>query len=295
MGKNVKKHSAEHAGGKKQKGSATQTRQLAADANESWRIFRIMSEFVEGFEVMSRVGPAVSIFGSARTAPDDPYYKAAEETARRLVKAKFSVITGGGPGIMEAGNKGAHEAKGQSIGLNISLPHEQEGNRYQTISLDFHYFYARKVMFTKYADAFICFPGGFGTLDELFETLTLIQTLKIEPFPVILYGSDYWSGLADWMKKQLWKNYIDSEDLDIFRVVDTPADAVKQVQKGVKKPWWNPEAAQGVKREAKAQGKGAQTPLSGFASETTGEGTRYGKRPKISRKDHISPPAKPQQ
>src|SRR6185312_13327967 len=146
-------------------------------AAESWRVFRIMSEFVEGFEVLDRLSKAVSIFGSARTHPDDPMYEAAETTARLLVRSKFAVITGGGPGIMEAGNKGAFEAGGTSVGLNISLPHEQESNRYQTISLDFHYFYARKVMFVKYAAAFICFPGGYGTLDEFFETLTLIQTL----------------------------------------------------------------------------------------------------------------------
>ena len=179
-----------------------QTRQLMPDANESWRIFRIMSEFVEGFEVMGRVGHAVTIFGSARTKPDDPYFKAAEATARLLVKKKYAIITGGGPGIMEAGNKGAFEAKGTSVGLNITLPQEQEGNRYQTVPLDFHYFYVRKVMFVKYSGAFIVFPGGFGTLDELFEVLTLVQTLKVEAFPIVLYGSKYWRGLADWMREQ---------------------------------------------------------------------------------------------
>src|SRR6266581_1554812 len=181
------------------------------DGQDSWRIFRIMAEFVEGFETMSRVGQAVTIFGSARTKPSDPYYKAAEETARLLALEGFGVITGGGPGIMEAANKGAFEAGGISVGLNITLPQEQEANRYQTISLDFHYFYARKVMFTKYATAFICFPGGYGTLDETFETLTLIQTLKVEAFPIILYGSNYWSGLAEWIRKQLMPRYIDSE------------------------------------------------------------------------------------
>src|SRR5690606_21514819 len=150
----------------------------------SWRIFRIMAEFVEGFEMMAPLGPAVSVFGSARTSPQAKYFKECEETSRLLAEAGFAVITGGGPGIMEAGNKGAYEAGGQSVGLNITLPQEQEGNKYQTLSLDFHYFYARKVMFTKYADAFVCFPGGYGTLDEFFETMTLIQTLKIEPFPV---------------------------------------------------------------------------------------------------------------
>src|ERR671913_74903 len=193
-------------------------------SNDSWRIFRIMAEFVEGFEVMGAVGPAVSIFGSARTRPHDPFFKAAEETARLLAKAKLAVITGGGPGIMEAGNKGAFEAGGTSVGLNITLPQEQEGNRYQTISLDFHYFYARKVMFTKYSAAFICFPGGFGTMDELFEVLTLIQTLKVEPFPIVLYGSDYWEGLVRWLRERLLPGFVDPEDIDIFKVVNTPKD-----------------------------------------------------------------------
>src|SRR4051794_30628578 len=198
-------------------------------ANDSWRIFRIMAEFVEGFEVMAGVGPAVTVFGSARTPPEDPFYRAAEETGRLLAEQKLAVITGGGPGIMEAANKGAFEAGGASIGMNISLPHEQEANRYQTISLDFHYFYARKVMFTKYAAAFICFPGGFGTLDEFFETLTLIQTMKVELFPVILYGTKFWTGLVDWIK-QLAPNYIDAEDTDIFRLTDSPQDCVRLVQ-----------------------------------------------------------------
>src|SRR5882724_8811324 len=169
-------------------------------ANDTWRIFRIMSEFVEGFESLANIGRAVSIFGSARTKPDDPYYKAAEKTAALLAKGKFAVITGGGPGIMEAANKGAYESGGTSVGCNIALPHEQEANRYQHITLDFHYFYVRKVMFVKYASAFICFPGGYGTLDEFFETLTLIQTLKIQAFPIILYGSAYWNGLVDWIR-----------------------------------------------------------------------------------------------
>src|SRR5438093_9912991 len=194
-------------------------------ANDSWRIFRIMSEFVEGFEVMAPVGKAVSIFGSARTRPDDPMFQAAEETARLLAKAGFAVITGGGPGIMEAANKGAFEAGGTSVGLNITLPQEQESNRYQTLSLDFHYFYARKVMFVKYASAFICFPGGYGTLDEFFEVLTLVQTLKVEPYPIVLYGSSYWTGLKAWLEVQLLGGkFIDPEDVDIFRIVDSPRD-----------------------------------------------------------------------
>src|SRR3954470_22702840 len=168
--------------------------------NDSWRIFRIMAEFVEGFEVMGRVGTAVSMFGSARTKPADPMFKAAEEPPRLLAKSGLAVITGGGPGIMEAGNKGAFEAGGVSVGCNITLPQEQEGNRYQTTKLDFHYFYARKVMFVKYASAFVCFPGGYGTMDELFEVLTLVQTLKVEAFPIILFGHKYWGGLVDWIK-----------------------------------------------------------------------------------------------
>ncbi len=258
----------------------------APDARESWRIFRIMSEFVEGFEVMAEVGPAVSVFGSARTKPDHPDYKAAVETSRLLAKHNFAVITGGGPGIMEAANKGAFDAGGQSIGLNISLPHEQEGNRYQTVSLDFHYFYARKVMFVKYADAFICFPGGFGTMDEFFETLTLVQTLKIESFPIVLYGSKFWGGLVDWMKAELVPKYIDAEDTDIFRIVDSPAEAVKQVRQGIKKHWWAPADAVMVEKTQK-EGPAAKTPLSGYRTQDTGEGTRYGKRPKISGEDHI--------
>src|SRR5688572_14332832 len=202
------------------------------DARESWRIFRIMAEFVEGFEVMAPVGRAVSVYGSARTKPHDPMYKAAEETARRLVKAGFAVITGGGPGIMEAANKGAFEAGGTSVGLNITLPQEQEANKYQTIALDFHYFYARKVMFLKYASAVVCFPGGYGTLDEFFETLTLIQTLKVEPFPIIVYGRRYWSGLEGWIREQLIPKYIDPEDIDIFRTVDRPRDVIKCVKEG---------------------------------------------------------------
>jgi uncharacterized protein (TIGR00730 family) len=262
------------------------------DARESWRIFRIMAEFVEGFEVMAPIGKAVSVFGSARTRPADPMYKAAEETARLLVKAKHAVITGGGPGIMEAANKGAFEAGGTSVGLNITLPQEQEGNKYQNVSLDFHYFYARKVMFTKYADAFICFPGGFGTMDELFEVLTLVQTLKVEAFPVVLYGSRFWGGLVEWMKDQLNKSFIDPEDTDIFKIVDDPAEAVQ----AIKKRWWKPLDADlaAVSRNGKSAGK---LPVEGPAASAgdTGEGTRYGKRPKRPDKTHIESKKKPQQ
>jgi uncharacterized protein (TIGR00730 family) len=258
---------------------------MKIDGQDSWRIFRIMAEFVEGFETMADVGKAVSIFGSARTQPKHPDYRAAEETARLLAKSGFAVITGGGPGIMEAANKGAFEAGGNSIGLNISLPQEQESNRYQSISLDFHYFYARKVMFVKYASAFICFPGGFGTLDEFFETMTLIQTLKIEAFPVVLYGSKFWGPLAAWMKEHLVGKYIDSEDTDIFKIVDTPQDAARVVKAGVKHHWWRP----GDDALVKAAGNGEslrKNPLAGPKAANTGEGTRYGRRPRHPDRDH---------
>jgi uncharacterized protein (TIGR00730 family) len=268
--------------------------ELELDGRDSWRIFRIMAEFVEGFESLAGIGPAVTMFGSARTRPDDPYYRAAEETARLLARAGFAVITGGGPGIMEAANKGAFEAGGISVGCNITLPQEQEANRYQTISLDFHYFYARKVMFVKYASAFICFPGGYGTLDEFFETITLIQTLKSEAFPVVLYGSEYWDGLVDWMRRQLIPKYIDPEDIDIFRLVDTPQDAVKQIRQGIRKHWWRPldeelEALAGNGRQRR------QLPLAGSKSANTGEGTRYGSRPRHTSKKHAKPEKKPSQ
>jgi uncharacterized protein (TIGR00730 family) len=265
---------------------------LNGDAADSWRIFRIMSEFVEGFEVLASVGNAVSLFGSARTKPDDPMYKAAEETARLLAKAGFGVITGGGPGIMEAGNKGAFEAGGKSIGLNISLTHEQEANKYQTIGLDFHYFYARKVMFVKYASAFICFPGGYGTLDEFFETLTLIQTLKIDAYPILLFGSHYWRGLMEWIRATLMPKFIDGEDMDIFRLVDTPEEAVRLVKQGVKKSWWQPRDND-LKKLTSNGRKGV--PLGGEKSKDTGEGTRYGSRPVRTTKKHAKAERKPQQ
>jgi uncharacterized protein (TIGR00730 family) len=259
---------------------------------DSWRIFRIMSEFVEGFEVMGGVGDAVSIYGSARTRPDHPLYREAEETGRLLAKAGLAVITGGGPGIMEAGNKGAFEAGGTSVGLNITLPQEQEGNRYQTISLDFHYFYARKVMFTKYSSAFIYFPGGYGTMDELFEMLTLIQTLKVESMPVVLYGSKYWGGLVNWLRDCLRPHYVDPEDLDIFKFADSPKEAVRIVRAGLKKPWWKPLDAD--LQEPVKKSEATQPPIAGGKAQT-GEGTRYGKRPKTTQKRHAKATKKPQQ
>lgn len=197
--------------------------------NDSWAIFKIMGEFVNGYERLSKIGPCVSIFGSARTKPDDKYYKLAEEIAKKIVEAGYGVITGGGPGIMEAGNKGAHLAGGTSVGLNIDLPFEQHDNPYidQDKSLDFDYFFVRKVMFVKYSQGFIVMPGGFGTMDELFEAITLIQTLKIEKFPIVLVGSDFWGGLVDWIKTTLLGNKnISPEDLNLFHVVDTSDEVI---------------------------------------------------------------------
>jgi len=196
-----------------------------------WRIFRVMAEFVEGFDELGTVGPAVSFFGSARAKPDEKYYKLAQETACQIAQAGFAVITGGGGGIMEAANKGAAEAGGQSIGLNIELPMEQLPNKYQNLSLHFKYFFCRKVMFLKYAHGFVVFPGGYGTMDEFFESLVLIQTLKQASFPVILMGSDYWEGLANWMEEKMLKEhgYIAPEDMDVFTVLDTTQAAVKVI------------------------------------------------------------------
>jgi len=188
-----------------------------------------MAEFTEGFEELASVGPAVSIFGSARTKPGDKYYKLAEQTAAELVRAGFAIITGGGGGIMEAANKGASEAGGQSIGLNIELPMEQVPNEYQNMSLHFRYFFVRKVMFVKYAHGFIVFPGGYGTMDEFFESLVLIQTLKQAMFPVILMCREYWEGLTDWLKTKMLgeHNYIDADDLNVFTMADDVQTAVK--------------------------------------------------------------------
>jgi hypothetical protein len=263
------------------------------DPMDGWRVFRIMAEFVDGFEAMAAVGKCVTIFGSARTKPQNRYYKAAEETARLLVKAGFGIITGGGPGIMEAGNRGAFNAGGKSVGLNIHLPQEQESNRFLNTSLDFRYFYVRKVMFVKYASAFICFPGGYGTLDECFETMTLIQTLKIRPFPVILYGTEHWTGLVEWMRKQLTGEFIDPEDLDIFRIVDRPRDAVDLVLEGQKRLWWQP--ANKKVRSRAAEDNGTANSRGTSPSKDGGEGTRDGGRPFRAKKRHARPEAKPQQ
>ena len=197
--------------------------------NDSWAIFKIMGEFVNGYEKLSKIGPCVSIFGSARTKPDHPYYKLAVEVASKIVENGYGVITGGGPGIMEAGNKGAHLAGGTSVGLNIELPFEQHDNPYidSDKSLDFDYFFVRKVMFVKYSQGFVVMPGGFGTLDELFEAITLIQTNKIHTFPIVLVGHKFWDGLVDWIKNTLLEEgNISPKDLDLIHVVDTATEVV---------------------------------------------------------------------
>jgi hypothetical protein len=195
---------------------------------DPWRIFRIMAEFVESFHTMSEIGPAVSIFGSARMKPNDKYYRAAIAIAKGLARHNLAVVTGGGPGIMEAANKGAAQAGGKSVGLNIELPREQTGNRYANIPLHFHYFFARKVCFAKYSLGFIYMPGGFGTLDELFEIITLVQTERIPQFPLVLFGRDHWTGLLQWMKKELvQKNkFIKPSDLDLVKITDNVEEVV---------------------------------------------------------------------
>ena len=207
---------------------------LVDDLNigEAWRLFKIMGEFVEGIDTLNEIGPAVSFFGSARIKHSDSIYKKTEKLAKLFVEKNFAVITGGGGGVMEAANKGAAEAGGTSVGLNIILPFEQKPNSFANVKIDFKYFFIRKVMFVKYAAAYIILPGGFGTLDELFEAVTLIQTHRIKPFPLILVGSDYWAGLIDWIKtKLLSEKRISTEDIEILQVMDEPEEIVKAVQK----------------------------------------------------------------
>lgn len=203
--------------------------------NDSWAIFKIMGEFVNGYEKLSQIGPCVSIFGSARTKPDQKYYKLAERISKKIVENGYGVITGGGPGIMEAGNKGAHLGGGTSVGLNIDLPFEQHDNPYidNDKSLDFDYFFVRKVMFVKYSQGFVVMPGGFGTLDELFEAITLIQTHKIDKFPIILVGSDFWNGLIDWIRTTLLDSFqnISAPDVDLVQVVDTEDEVIEILNK----------------------------------------------------------------
>jgi len=199
----------------------------------SWQIFKIMAEFVEGFEKLGKIGPCVSIFGSARSKPEDPYYIMAEDIAYRLTLEGYGIITGGGPGIMEAGNKGAQRGGGKSVGLNIVLPHEEDGNRYidRDKILNFDYFFVRKVMFMKYAQGFVIMPGGLGTLDEFFEAITLIQTNKIARFPLVLVGKKFWTGIVEWVKEQQINenSFVSVEDLDLFSLVDTPEEAVQAI------------------------------------------------------------------
>ncbi|QQU02453.1 TIGR00730 family Rossman fold protein [Myroides odoratus] len=207
--------------------------------NDSWGIFKIMSEFVNGYEKMGRIGPCISIFGSARTKKEDPYYKLAEEIAFKVSKAGYGVITGGGPGIMEAGNKGAHLGQGVSVGLNIELPFEQHFNPYidSDKNIQFDYFFVRKVMFVKYSQGFVVMPGGFGTLDELFEAITLIQTKKIAKFPIILVGTDFWGGMLEWIKNVLLAKYstISPEDMNLIQLVDTADEVVERIDAFYKK------------------------------------------------------------
>ena len=209
-----------------------QVEEFQLQQHDAWGIFKIMSEFVTGYERLSAIGPCVSVFGSARIQPDNKYYNLATEIAERIVGMGFGVITGGGPGIMEAANKGAAQGEGASVGINIELPFEQHDNPYidRDKNLHFNYFFARKVMFVRYSQAFVVFPGGFGTMDELFEAITLIQTTKIEPFPIILVGSEFWSGLVAWIKEVLLDKFgnIAAKDMDIFRIVDT-ADEVEDI------------------------------------------------------------------
>jgi len=252
------------------------TKELERDlalTRDTWRVFRIVAEFVEGFELMMDVGQGVSVFGSARTQPGTPYYEQAVAFGRKLVEHEFTVITGGGPGIMEAANRGAFEAGGKSVGLNISLPMEQEANGYQTHSLFFNYFFVRKVMFVKYARGFVIFPGGFGTMDEFFEAMTLIQTLKIEPFPVVCIGHDFWDGLVKWMRTTMLGEAatIDAEDMDLFRVTDDIDEAIA-ILKG--------ESDRNCRR----------TDLAVVQGQTTAEGTRKGVQPRGDGRPRIHPP-----
>ena len=222
-----------------------QVAQSAYSARESWRVFEIMAEFVESTERLMQIHPAVSIFGSARTAPDHPYYNLTEQIARQLSDAGFSVISGGGPGIMEAANKGAFFGKSPSVGLNIQLPHEQHSNRYQDISQTFRHFFARKVMFVKFATAYVVMPGGFGTMDEVMEALTLVQTGKTRKIPIILVHEPFWRGLLVWFKETLVKEgMIDANDMDLIKVIDEPKDVVEAIFKHYETRGFEPSAAE---------------------------------------------------
>jgi uncharacterized protein (TIGR00730 family) len=230
-----------------------------------------MAEFVDGFETMSEVGRAICFFGSARSKPDMPHYKNAEEVAARLAREDFAVITGGGPGIMEAANKGAFEAGGTSVGLNITLPEEQEGNAYQNVSLEFHYFFARKVIFVKYCLGMVCFPGGFGTMDEFFETMTLIQTGKSEAYPVVLFDSKFWNPLVDYMRNTMLEGYatISPKDLGLFLITDDVDEAVAHIRTKVEE-----HLAEQIPQSS------AEEAALPYEQRITGEGTRYGRPPR---------------
>src|SRR5579864_7978356 len=213
---------------------------------DPWRVLRILSEFVEGFDAMNDIGPAITVFGSARTKPEDPYYAAGRTLGASLARRGFAVITGGGPGMMEAVNRGAHEAGGLSVGCNIELPHEQQLNAYVDLGVEFRYFFVRKNMFVKYARGFVIFPGGFGTLDELFESLTLAQTGKIEHFPIVLFGTPYWEGLLDWMKEQvLPAGAIAPDDLNLMSVTDDPEEAAEMATRPLPVTMREPRAETG--------------------------------------------------
>lgn len=233
--------------------------------HDSWRVLRIMSEFVDGFDTLERLPPAVTVFGSARTKPDDPMYEAAREMGRALAESGLTVITGGGPGIMEAANRGAYEAGGRSVGMNIALPMEQAPNPYQTDELDFEYFFVRKVMLVKYARAFVIFPGGFGTLDEFFEAMTLMQTLKVKPFPLILYGSEFWAEPVRWITESMCNKFrtVSESDLSLFHLVDGIGQAMDFVKQAIEGTY-----------------ETALPDVVGTAARETGEGTRRGVHPR---------------
>ena len=244
-------------------------------SEDPWRVFRIMSEFVDGFEVMSQVGMAVSVFGSARVTRENRYYKLARKLGQMLAQRGLAVITGGGPGIMEAANRGSDEAGGKSVGLNIALPQEQVANPYQNVRVDFHYFFARKVMFVKYACAFVCFPGGFGTMDEFFESMTLIQTHKVEPFPVILIGKEFWGRLLAWIHNVMLAHhkYICEADMNLFCLTDNLSEAMEVIEQG----------------RTLEQCRQAETPLAG-ERRPSGEGTVVGQAPRPTASPRRRPP-----
>ncbi|MGE3180545.1 MAG: TIGR00730 family Rossman fold protein [Phycisphaerae bacterium] len=252
-------------------------------AEETWRMFKVMSEWIEAVEMLAPVGPAISVFGSARTPPDHPHYQMGVDLGARLAKDGFGVITGGGPGLMEAANKGAFEAGGRSIGLNIWLPHEQSANAYQTRSIEFHYFFIRKVMFMKYAVGLAFLPGGFGTMDEFFESMTLIQTGKVKPYRVVLLGSDYWCGLLHWIRQTLSDTfaYISPQDNDLFLLTDDVDEAADELLRAYRE---NPELADEPDSE-----QSAALPQE---KQITAEGTFIGKPPKQCGPNPAAPPAK---